>query len=398
MGMEQRPPFHTATPDTGRPDWTALTKYLIGEASPDEQAAVQRWIMASPERATTLAALRDEWASGRATPDMNDAARRVHLDTALDEFWRQAQAGPLAPVSRAGVPHASVLRGDRSGYRSPTLVRRVTIGSLIGLGVAAAILVVVRQRRSAEEVTGGRQYVTRPGQEAVLTLADGTRIQLAPQSRLMVPSDFGASRREVALAGEAYFDVSHTKGTPFIVRTGVITTRVLGTAFDVAVLGDRAEHNDIRAIRVAVMSGKVASGTGTPAIVSAGRVAHVTDSSAVLLPTTDAAQYTTWTTGRLVFHDAPVADILSRLEQWYGIDFHVTDPALQDRHVTATFDTHSRSDALTVLKAVLDVTMTFEDHGDRLTVTMHAWNDTISPRRARPVRDAFTHRNTEVGR
>lgn len=397
--MEQRPPSDTAAPGIGRPDWTALTKYLIGEASPDEQAAVQRWVSASPERAATLDAFRDEWASGRAALDRNDAACRVHLDTALGEFWRQAQAGPLTPAPRSGLPRAGVLRGDRPGYPPPTLARRVAAGSLIALGVTAALFVAVRQHRGAMgKVSGGHQYVTRPGQEAALTLSDGTRIQLAPQSRLTVPSDFGASRREVALTGEAYFDVSHTEGTPFIVRTGAITTRVLGTAFDVAVLGDRAEYSDVRAIRVAVMSGKVASGTGTPAIVSAGRVAHVTDSSAVLLPATDAAQYTTWTTGRLVFHDAPVADVLSRLEQWYGIDFHVADPALRDRHVTATFDTHSRSDALTVLKAVLDVTMTFDTHGDRLTVTMHSWTDTTSPRRTRPVRDTFTHRTTEVGR
>ncbi len=37
----------------------------------------------------------------------------------------------------------------------------------------------------------------------------------------------------VRLEGEAFFDVTHRPAAPFIVQTGNINTRVLGTAFNI---------------------------------------------------------------------------------------------------------------------------------------------------------------------
>jgi len=42
-----------------------------------------------------------------------------------------------------------------------------------------------------------------------------------------------ARYREVTLIGEAYFDVAHDSSRPFIIHTGKINIKVLGTSFNV---------------------------------------------------------------------------------------------------------------------------------------------------------------------
>jgi ferric-dicitrate binding protein FerR (iron transport regulator) len=44
-----------------------------------------------------------------------------------------------------------------------------------------------------------------------------------------------------------------------------------------------------------------------------------------------------WTTGRVVFHDAPLARVAAELHRWYGVELHA-DSALLQQHVTTTFE------------------------------------------------------------
>ena len=63
-------------------------------------------------------------------------------------------------------------------------------------------------------------------------LPDGSRVMLGSGSRLEYPSDFGQNGvREVELTGQARFSVRHDAGRPFVVKSGNMSTKVLGTVF-----------------------------------------------------------------------------------------------------------------------------------------------------------------------
>ena len=66
-----------------------------------------------------------------------------------------------------------------------------------------------------------------------LRLADGSRVWLNAGSSLRYPVGFQDSVRQVFLEGEAYFEVNHD-GKPFIVSTGSMNPRVLGTSFNIS--------------------------------------------------------------------------------------------------------------------------------------------------------------------
>lgn len=82
-----------------------------------------------------------------------------------------------------------------------------------------------------------------------IRLADGSIVLLNKNSHLDYPAKFIGNTREVYLTGEAYFDIRHDPRHPFLVHAGQITTRVLGTAFNIKSEG--------RLIQVTVTRGRV---------------------------------------------------------------------------------------------------------------------------------------------
>ncbi len=83
-----------------------------------------------------------------------------------------------------------------------------------------------------------------------VNLLDGSKVMLHPGSELKYPRAF-ASLREVYLTGEAFFEVKRDPAHPFLVHTGEVTTRVLGTSFLIQAYHEQKE------IKVAVTSGRV---------------------------------------------------------------------------------------------------------------------------------------------
>jgi ferric-dicitrate binding protein FerR (iron transport regulator) len=76
------------------------------------------------------------------------------------------------------------------------------------------------------------------GNILVKTLGDGSTIYLASNASLSYPKSFTGSKREVALQGEALFDIAKNPEKPFLIETEKVTVRVLGTAFKVKASGE----------------------------------------------------------------------------------------------------------------------------------------------------------------
>lgn len=207
-------------------------------------------------------------------------------------------------------------------------------------------------------------YRTQVGQQASLTLADGSSIVLAPATTLRVAEGFGAVTRLVEVEGEAHFVVAHAAGIPFLVHAGMTTTQVLGTAFLVR------HYADDRRVRVVVESGKVAvlpTGRRPSGVtLTAGAVGDITDSSATTTFPADLASQTSWLDGRLVFDEAPTTDVLDAMTRWYGYRFQVQDTALLAKRLTVVLSTRSSQAALSSLELVLDAEFVFK--GDSVII------------------------------
>jgi transmembrane sensor len=336
------------TSPAGIPDWEAIGRFLAGESSPAEAAAVRGWLDANPRDRDLLERL--DAVAARQTPidvDVESALARVH--------------GRMRDL-----PALAVVRGDatRIGANGSWRKRNVFVGVCAGAVAAAAVFAVSSRSLRQDGRAVARTYATTTGQRDSVRLADGTRVTLGPRSTLVVPADF-ASNRSVQLSGDALFDVVHDASKPFSVRVNGAVIEDIGTTFTV-------ESDAVDATSVSVVTGSVrlrgAAGRADDGVVlSAGdrgdidasgrtRVArHVVDSADVA-----------WTAGTLVFRDAPLSRVAAELQRWYGVTLQADDSILYQRHVTATFSGEPIDQVLRVLGLAVDARV--DRQGDNATI------------------------------
>ncbi|WP_282073895.1 FecR family protein [Polaribacter atrinae] len=70
-------------------------------------------------------------------------------------------------------------------------------------------------------------------QQVKVSLPDGSFVILNGESSIEYPENFNDTIRLVKLKGEAFFDVTKNINKPFVIQSGSIRTKVLGTSFNI---------------------------------------------------------------------------------------------------------------------------------------------------------------------
>lgn len=168
----------------------------------------------------------------------------------------------------------------------------------------------------------------------ILHLPDGSTVILNADSKLDYPAAFAGKTREVYLSGEAYFDIVHAPGKPFLVHTGKITTRVLGTAFDIKAYP--AEET----IEVTVTHGKVQvlKENRELGLLTDNQQIHLSRlSEDYSLKEVDVKPIISWKPEEVRFDDMTMLDAATRIGQRFNVSVEFVNPAIKGCRVTATF-------------------------------------------------------------
>ena len=156
------------------------------------------------------------------------------------------------------------------------------------------------------------------GKDYHLTLADGTQVWLNAESHLEFPDRFTGDKREVRLQGEAYFEVKKDAKHPFIVYSDYLTTRVLGTAFNV-------RARSARDASVTLVTGRVLVKTqDADQVLTPGQQASLAGSQ-LAVKTVDTYPYTQWKEGFFYFDNQSLFNIMQELARWYGVNVSFDD-------------------------------------------------------------------------
>lgn len=205
---------------------TLLKRYRTDDCSPQERRLVEQWFSmldGEPSVRTASENQQLEEKMWRAIQQRQGQSERPIRPLVVSRWWRAAAA-------------AVVLLGlGWFAYDSQNSSPGVL--AIDGPAAQSATGVVTRLNDTAESME--------------LTLSDGSRVTLAPHSRVEYPAVFESTRREVTLIGEALFEVTRNPQQPFLVNAGEVTTKVLGTSFRV----ETGESN--RSVQVSVLTGKV---------------------------------------------------------------------------------------------------------------------------------------------
>lgn len=262
----------------------------------------------------------EEFFAWRAEPANAEAYGRV------EKIW--AVSGRLGddPRIREAV-EAAMSRGGGLGLRER--YRRTLFAVAAGAAVLALALAGWFWMDSRSLVS------TAVGEQRVLQLADGSMVRLDTGSAVRVR--MGADERRIELErGQALFTVSPDPARPFVVDAGSAEVVAVGTVFDVR----RLEGG----VRVTLVEGAVdvrAEGA-PPARMRAGQQAQVT-AAGVSTRAVDAEKATSWTDGRLVFEDAPLASAVAEVNRYLAEPVVLGDAAIGEVPVSGVFRTGDRA-------------------------------------------------------
>jgi ferric-dicitrate binding protein FerR (iron transport regulator) len=315
---------HIPPPDAAAAE--QLERYYAGTCSPAERAEIEAQIA----RSSVERLFRDDLvAAVRASAPPLSAQERA---TALARLETRLADTPAAPSAAITIP-------------AP--MRRVALYAAVGAVLALAVGLNWHVRRSgglaarADATAVSRDYHTRAGQRAIVTLADGSRLTLGPATsvRVAIVPDGNVN---VTVDGEAFFSVVHDARRPFLVQAGNARTVVLGTEFSV-------RHYDTDSFaRVVVVGGRVGLEAATSsepranrrAILAASTLGIVSDSGDVrVTENVPVDRYTGWTRGDLNFENRPVREILVDLGRAYGVEIRLSDSTLAKRSLTWSVET-----------------------------------------------------------
>lgn len=208
------------------------------------------------------------------------------------------------------------------------------------------------------------RFATKRGEQKTITLPDSTEITLNSSSILTFNSDFNQRNRHVSLVGEGFFHVKHNPAKPFVVSTGQLQTRVLGTQFNVFAYPEEKDY------KIAVVDGRVrvseaAAGKVTPLAGVLTRNLMITYNKAShksFVGHTDADDRAAWKTGRLYFEKASVKTIARALSRKYNVDIEVNDKPGEVCRYTVGFNNQPLDDVLRVLQKLTGLSYQYNNH------------------------------------
>ena|GEM_PF-2584060 len=170
----------------------------------------------------------------------------------------------------------------------------------------------------------------------VLILDDGSKVWINSSSRLEYPQQFKKGQpREVTLIGEAYFEVERAEDWPFVVHTGDIQTKVLGTKFNIKA------YPGMKDILVTVKSGKVMVSKQSEILATLvkNQELRVPLVPTAIIPAIKGKELKnkiagSWTEGYLEYEDESISSIIADLERFYRLSIQLQHTSLGDKVIT----------------------------------------------------------------
>ena len=211
---------------------------------------------------------------------------------------------------------------------TPRPARRPAPGWLAWAAAAAAVVAVAVAAPLLRSAPGPieaatQTYATARGQTRTVQLADGTRVVLGSASTIRVGFEPGARRVSMA-PGEAIFDVAKDPRRPFVIAVGDREVRVVGTEFNILRLMDRT----LVTVRRGVVGVGAPGGPSEARLQMGQQLQHVDGAAASTVRTTDPDQSFSWPSGRIVYDDRPLTEVVADLNRYFATPIRLGDPAV----------------------------------------------------------------------
>jgi transmembrane sensor len=329
---------------------------------------------------------------------------QVHGALEQFEHWERIptdgsgdDAGAVVTLPTSALPAPSPHKQTPGRFR---LLQSIAAAVLVGVALSAMLIMGFR----------GQVIQTERGERREVALADGSVVQVDPETRLRV--EYEARWRRVMLErGRALFRVAKDPNRPFLVQVRDTTVRAVGTAF--------AVEQHPQSVIVTVAEGRVAvfpvgypamavpdlshrsdtgqladtarqppraspqRGAGGPTNIESSAMSNAAGHRAAQILLTanqqvtvdrsgtaepvreiDSGRVLAWADGRLVFDNDPLDHVIHQFNRYNRIQLYVNDAELARRPISGVFNAADPESFVAFIQSVAAVRVTRNDAAD----------------------------------
>lgn len=307
-----------------------LEKFKKGQCSPEELQIVLEWLRSDEAENTLSGEIGKLWEE-----DFTQESSFVEKEEIYERILEAiAQESSLYSVKQ---PKLVVEQEERHVLKNAYRNYRGIAAILLILIVAGGAFFWMKTKpfhsdpsfisSEKEEAIKWVEQQSLKGQKLTIHLPDGTVVKMNSGSKIKYPESFTGNKRIVWFEGEGFFNVTKDPNKPFIIRSGDISTTVLGTSFNIRAFPEDDEYE------IAVVTGKVQvgsneSGSRTEEVTLIPKEIAVYKKSTRQLKQLEQKDLNLtaklgWKDGILMFDNADLNDVFHELENWYGVEIEV---------------------------------------------------------------------------
>jgi len=312
-----------------------VVKHLTGEITSDEQNTLQEWLEMDPGNQELFESYRKTWegmdkVSGITSEDIDKEWLR--LENAIDSDARVVSMKPEKHTRR----------------------RFLSIAASIAVLITSfALLYWFIFQSPGIQIEAGNNSIQHE-------FPDGSFASLNYNSTISYKKTYNKNTRRIDLAGEAFFEVQKDPEKPFIISSGDLEVKVLGTSFNV----NAYPESDL--IDVVVKTGRVSVETTgkmtNMVILEPGERATFTKTDQELTKSVNNnINYQAWKTRRIEFEETTLGEAVKVLSNVYNHKINIDSPALAECRITVTFDSQELDAVLAVISSTLDISINETD-------------------------------------
>ncbi|MBD0830861.1 FecR family protein [Aestuariibaculum sediminum] len=358
-----------------------IYKYLNNKASEEEITQLFDWIDSSSDHKKQFIAIKSAWVLTAGSNYRKEEAYKIIKQNKLKEksrfrnYWKYAAILVIALVTGNAILNSpkEKLNNDITIELSNGEVKQIKY-SKNNTFIKEDGIIIGKQNENEiifnnDTNTKELKYNTIKipyGKTFKIILSDSSIVHLNAGTTFKFPEKFIASRnRDVYLTGEAFFEVTKNKESPFIVHSENVNIEVLGTKFNLSTYSDdNYSHSELLEGSVKISS---SSNSNIYKILEPNQQAVWNKkTNQFSLKTVKTSDYIAWLNDEIIFNNMPFSSLSKKLERAYNINIINENTSLANQDFTGTINVKESS--VESLFALLQLDTPFEYIIDKNTI------------------------------
>ena len=306
-----------------------LNRFFLNQSDSFERRRVIDWMLNPVNDIVLKAWMKENWVL------LSEYDTNIEPD--IEKIWYRLQQSIKEEIAETNNPKSKVINSLRPRIIKK-LYRYTSIAAVFILVIGGYYYFRLNDLNNHDDnlIDYGKNVIMEENNSTtnkLIQLEDGTKVTLNPHSIFYYPLHFNNVKREVALKGNAFFEVAKDPEKPFFVYANNIVTKVLGTSFTITTNPKTKEVSvSVHTGRVQVFEKNSASQstfnekvlTSNGVIVTANQEAIYSnkknDFQTTLIPVPLPLQNVKEKVKLFEFDRAKLTDVINQIQEVYGVE------------------------------------------------------------------------------